>query len=66
MRVHARLNVTDDRVLCPSTCRWEPVDHCALCRKLAALERRSDGETVVDCRPEVVRLATTVKRMVHA
>ena len=65
MRVHARLNVIENSVLCPRTCRWQPVDHCALCAALAAFERRED-EQIVDCRPEVASLADTVGRLARA
>jgi hypothetical protein len=66
MHVHARLNVIDNAVLCPRTCRWEAVDHCMLCRELAAIEQRGDRNEVVDCHPQVSSLARTVERLSHA
>ena len=66
MRIEARLNVVEGKVLCPRTCRWESPDHCEVCSALARVERRDGHVDAVVCRPEVESLPRTITRLARA
>jgi len=66
VRIQFRLNVVDGRVLCPRTCTWQTVDHCALCAELARIEQR-EHERMVARRPQIAGgLSRTVERLIRA
>lgn len=64
MRIDARLNIIDEKVLCPTSASWKSISTCERCPALRLLTRDRNGE-VVACNPSVASLSTTLEKMVQ-
>lgn len=67
MRITARLNSSEGRVLCPRIGEWRDLDECRRCVDIRIIERGGDDEVVaVRCTPEVDDLSDAIDRLARA